>query len=91
MDNELLKSSTASFNDEPLDSLLDKKVHEMQPEELVEYIKWMATLRSSAQSRKAALRGETSGEKKPTKAKAPKKDSATLAMELLLKIQSQKK
>lgn len=82
-------SSSPSFNDEPLENLLDQKVHEMSPEQLAEYIKTMALLRSSAQSRRAALRSENIV-KKPT-AKRVKKDPVALAMEMLAKLQQKGK
>lgn len=70
-----------SFNDAPLDDLLDKKVHEMSPEELTEYIKRCSVLRSSAQTRKAALKAEGGVKKKPTKS------TIEQALEYLSKIQ----
>lgn len=56
-------------------------VHEMTNEQLVEYIKRNALLRSSAQSRKAALvqEGVALGAKK----KVSKKSSVEQALELL--------
>lgn len=55
---------------------MDVPVHELRPEELVEYVKRCATLRSSAQTRKAAIAADVP--KKPKK-----KDSVGQAMELL--------
>lgn len=67
-----------------IEGILGKLVHNMTPTELVEYIKLCATMRSSAQTRRAALvrEGQNLGaERKPMKGK--KKDSVALAMELL--------
>lgn len=68
-----------------MESLLEAPVHEMGPEELAEYIKRCAVLRSSAQTRKATLKKESDAAtgKKPK----AKKDNISYALELLAKIQ----
>lgn len=71
------KQSSSTFADAPLDDLLEKKVHEMTDEECFLFVKHMATLRSSAQTRKAEVRKE-SGPKK-----AKKDSSVELAQKLL--------
>lgn len=79
---QLSPSSNAvspSFADDPLDSLLDKLVHEMTDTELVDYVKRCAVLRSSAQTRKAQVRSEG-----PAK-KTVKKDDSVAKAEALLK------
>ncbi len=82
-----ISSSNVSFNDEPLDLLLDKKVHEMTPEELATFVKRCALLRSSAQSRRAAIRGDGT----PKAPKVKKKSNVEKALELLMQINQQKK
>lgn len=75
-------SSHESFNDLPIDSVLETLVHDLSNSELMEYVKRCALLRSSAQSRKAALSKE--GGTKPKKAA---KSSVEKAMELLSQLQ----
>lgn len=73
------------FLEGPLDDLLEckmngKLVHQMNPEELAVFIKRCAVLRSSAQTRKAAIQAEAGVQKKKA---SPKKDNVSLADALL--------
>jgi hypothetical protein len=74
-----------SMNDLPLDELLEKDVTTMSPEELTAYVQRCALLRSSAQSRKAALVKE-GVEKQGAKPKTKKKDSVAMALAYLTQI-----
>jgi hypothetical protein len=64
----------------------------MSNAELAEYVKKCAVLRSSAQSRKAALRSESEslGGTKVKKKAVAKKSSLEQAMELLTKLEAKK-
>lgn len=81
--------SAALFLDLPLDSLMDLRPEQMCPEALAAYVQRCSVLRASAQTRKAALNAEgvKLGATK-TKTKAPKKDSVSLAMDLLKQLTS---
>lgn len=81
----LSPTSSPSFADDPLDSLLDKKVHEMSSEELVEFVKRCSLMRSSAQTRKAAVRAEGPAPKKPS---AKSKSNIDAALALLQQLNS---
>lgn len=86
--NNLLNPSLT----ESLSDLLDGRVDQMSNTELAEYVKKCTLLRSSAQSRKAALRneGESLGGKTVKKKASPKKSSLEQAMELLAKLEAKK-
>lgn len=76
---------SVDFKEAPLETLLEMQerelVHNLTPEQLAAFIQRCAVLRSSAQSRKAALTKEAGVEKKT---KSPtKKDSVSLALDLL--------
>jgi hypothetical protein len=77
-------SLTGSFSwiDAPLEALIAEEtlVHNMTNEELVDFIKRCSTLRSSAQSRKAALKGD--GAPKPRK-----QSNLDRALELLAQLE----
>lgn len=82
--------SLVSFAEAPLEALLlggpnddGPLVHDMSPEQLAEYVKRCALLRSSAQTRKAEI-VKAAGGKKPS----AKKSSVDLALELLLQIKT---
>ena len=83
------KSSSASrsWNDAPLEALIAEEtlLHNMSMEELSEFVKRCAVLRSSAQSRKAALNADG-----PKKKKGPSVNNIDKALELLAKYQHQK-
>lgn len=81
-------SFETSLKDASVDSLLDLLVHEMTPPQLAEYVKRLSVLRSSAQTRKAALTQEAQalGTEKKASKKTPKKDSVSEAMALLLQL-----
>lgn len=66
---------SVEFAEMPLDDLLELRVDQMSPPQLVEYVKRMATLRSSAQTRKAQLKSDAGVEKKPKSPKAAKDQS----------------
>lgn len=74
-----------SFNDAPLESLLDPPLDKMSPQELAEYVKACAVQRSSAQTRKATLRKESDA----STGKSRKKDPVAQAQELLNSILNQ--
>src|SRR6516225_5152618 len=75
-------TAQSSWIDAPLEALLAEEtlVHNMTNEELVDFIKRCSTLRSSAQSRKAALKGD--GAPKPRK-----QSNLDRALELLAKLE----
>jgi hypothetical protein len=79
MPTSLSSESSVSFADAPLDSLLDKKVHEMNAQELADYVKRCAVLRSSAATRKAALKSE-GGAAKPKKKKQSRVERALVLL-----------
>jgi len=71
-----------SFNDMPIDELLEQPVDLMSPQQLMEYVQRCAVLRSSSQTRRATLAKEAvvnHGVKK----KPLKKDSVAQALEYL--------
>jgi hypothetical protein len=70
-----------SFNDLPLDELLEVPVHNMTSEELAAFVQRMSVMRSSAQTRKVAMKG--TGEKKTA---APKNSALSRALDLLAKL-----
>ena len=77
--------AAALFLDLPLDSLVDGLLpEEMCPEALAAYVQRCSVLRSSAQTRKAALNRDADGlGREPKAKKAAKKDNVSLAMQLL--------
>lgn len=77
--------SPKSFDAVPLENLLDMRVEQMSPTELAAYIQKCSLLRSSSQTRKAALRAEGGAGPK----KATRKSSVERAMELLAQLKSQ--
>jgi hypothetical protein len=84
-------SSEINFNELPLDELLDLEPHRMTPEQLSAYVQRCSVLRSSAQTRKAALNADSVKLGATKKTKAPKKDSVGQALALLAQLQAQKK
>lgn len=64
------------FAETPIDELLEMSPDKMSPEELAAYVQRCATLRQSAQTRKAALQTEP-------KAKTKKADSVSAAKSFL--------
>lgn len=82
--NNQSSPTETSFNDAPLDSLLDtaELVHNLSDVELANYVKRCAVLRSSAQSMKAAINAEAAASG-GRKRKEPKKDSVSQALDLL--------
>jgi len=77
--------AASEWKEAPLEALLEMEektlVHEMEPLQLAAYIQRCATLRQSAQSRKAAATTEKSVPKKTVK-----KDSVAEAMDMLKKL-----
>lgn len=82
---EPITSLATSSPESPLETLFGKLVHDMTNEELVTYIKECAALRSSAQTRRAALvkEGTVLGAEKTPRKKAKPTDSVAEAMALL--------
>ena len=79
-------AASAAFNEMPLDSLLDVKIHDMSNDELAALVKRAAALRSSAHARNAALNRESAKEKdsvKTSRSRTKKKSSVDKAMDLL--------
>lgn len=83
--------SEANFNELPLDELLDLSPEFMTNDQLAAYVQRCSVLRSSAQTRKAALNADAVklGVTK-TKAKKTPKDSVGQALALLAQLQAQK-
>lgn len=79
--------SPSSFNDAPLDSLLEVCVHDLSNEALAEFVQKMAVLRSSAQTRKAALKKDDAALGGTKKKKAASKSSVDQALALLAQLQ----
>lgn len=76
-----LSPASKSWNDAPLESIVleETLLHNLSPEELTAYIQRCNVLRSSAQTRKAALRQESGVQKAPRK----KKSNVELALALM--------
>src|SRR4030095_969939 len=87
MSSTMLSPDSKSWNDAPLETIVleEQLLHNMTPEELTAYIQRCNVLRSSAQSRKAALRQESGVQKVPRK----KKSNVEQALALLEKLKKE--
>jgi hypothetical protein len=83
-----LSPDSKSWNEAPLEEIVLKEplLHEMSPEALTAYVQRCNLLRSSAQTRKAALRQESGVQKAPRK----KKSNVEMALALLEKIKKER-
>ena len=82
-----LSPDSRAWNDAPLESIVleETLLHNMTPEALTAYIQRCNVLRSSAQTRKAAIRQESGVQKAPRK----KKSNVEQALALLEKLKKE--